>query len=482
MKKTTKVILSLAVCLTLVLSSVGITAYAMNNKENNNNENTVTTTTSFNKDNLITPIDESNSETVYVIANAKGEASQVIVDEPDSDALNYHDNAENLPINVKVTYTLDGAEIEPSELVGKNGHIVIRFDYENLLKEKAVIEGFEEDLYVPFAAITGVILNDDKFTNVEVKNGRLMDDGDRTTVVGIAFPGLQEDLQISSDKFEVPSYVEIEAEVTDFELEATYTIVSNSIFSAFNLDAEGIGSFDDIQDSATKLSDAMTALITGSDELHNGLGQLLSGANQLVAGIDTLNTGLNTLSKSSATLNGGAKQVFDSLLAQATASLKAGGAEVPALTIDNYYTVLKAVLAKMGVDIDNPGPAAANEKVKAILTLKAQLDAYNQFYQGVKAYTAGVDQAAAGCGKLNASAPQLVGGIKKLEAGSKELHDGLVQFNNEGIKKIIDVLNGDLAEVSHRIAPILDVANKYTTYEGTSDTVKFIYKTDAINK
>ena len=36
---------------------------------------------------------------------------------------------EELPVDVKVTYKLDGEEIEPSELAGKSGKVTIRFDY-----------------------------------------------------------------------------------------------------------------------------------------------------------------------------------------------------------------------------------------------------------------------------------------------------------------------------------------------------------------
>ena len=75
----------------------------------------------------------------------------------------------DLPIEMKMTYYLDGEEITPEELAGKSGKVTIRADYTN--KEKA-----ENGVYVPFAAVTGMMLNKN-FTNVEVTNGKVVSDG-----------------------------------------------------------------------------------------------------------------------------------------------------------------------------------------------------------------------------------------------------------------------------------------------------------------
>ena len=418
-------------------------------------------------------------ETVYVMTDAEGTADSIIVSDSKADGLDYQKDANKLPITMHVTYTLDGKEVSAEEIAGKTGHVVIRFDYTNNVQEKAMVNGFEESLYVPFVTVTGVLLSNEHFTDINVTGGKLLDDGDRTVVMGIAFPGLQEDLALDKEVFEIPSHFEIEADVTEFELESTYTIITNNVFDSF--DTSKLDTIEDLKDGATQLSDAMTKLITGSDDLHTGLSALLTGANQLAAGIDRLDTGLNTLTKNNKTLNGGAKQIFDSLLATATSQLRGAGLEIPDLTADNYYTVLKAILGKLGVDIDNPGPAAADPTVKSILTLKAQLDGYNTFYQGLLQYTDGVAQAAAGADKLNGSTPSLITGIKKLEAGSGELSTGLKTFNEQGIQKIINAFNGDISVISSRIAPIVEVAGRYKSYNGNADACKFIYKTGSIN-
>ena len=48
--------------------------------------------------------------------------------------------------------------------------------------------------------MTGMIL-DDSFTNVKVKNGKVISDGDKNMVVGVAMPGLKDSLKVTSSDF-----------------------------------------------------------------------------------------------------------------------------------------------------------------------------------------------------------------------------------------------------------------------------------------
>lgn len=66
------------------------------------------------------------------------------------------------------------------------------------------IDGRQEKIYVPFAMLTGILLDNNIFTNIEISNGKLINDGDRTAVVGFAFPGLQNNLNIDKESFEIP--------------------------------------------------------------------------------------------------------------------------------------------------------------------------------------------------------------------------------------------------------------------------------------
>jgi len=286
----------------------------------------------------------------------------------------YQGNIEKeLPVELAVTYKLDGKTISPDELAGKSGKVTIRFDYTNRQYEYVEIDGKKEKIYVPFAMLTAMLLDNEVFTNVEVSNGKLINDGDRTVVVGVAFPGLQEDLAIDSEKLELPDYVEITADVTDFELGMTVTLATNELFSKG--DVGELDSVGDLNESLGELTDAMEQLMDGSSRLYDGLCTLLDKSGELVEGIDKLaagakalsegvgdldegasrlqagaaqlSSGLSTLSSNNDAVNGGARQVFETLLSTANTQLSAAGLSVPAMTISNYADVLNGVIASL---------------------------------------------------------------------------------------------------------------------------------------
>lgn len=47
------------------------------------------------------------------------------------------------------------------------------------------------------------MLSNDNFTNVTVNNGKAVNDGNSTAVVGIALPGMSDNLQI--DELDIPT-------------------------------------------------------------------------------------------------------------------------------------------------------------------------------------------------------------------------------------------------------------------------------------
>ena len=162
--------------------------------------------------------------------------------------------------------------------------------------------------------------------------------------------------------------MEISADVTDFTLETTLTVVSNSLLNEVDADDLTSGDLGSLSDSLGKLTDAMDQLMDGSSQLYDGLCTLLDSCGQLSDGVDQLTDGLNQLSSNSSALNAGAKQVFTSLLAMADEQLQPqlaqAGITIPSLTIDNYATVLGGVLAQL----DKAGTLAeqaAREQVTA---------------------------------------------------------------------------------------------------------------------
>ena len=278
-----------------------------------------------------------------------------------------------LPVGLAITYQLDGKEISPEELAGKSGKVTIRFSYTNEQFEYAEVEGVRTKVYVPFAVVTGMVLDNEVFHNVEVSGGKMINDGDRIVVMGYGMPGLRENLAVDSDKLDIPDSFEITADVKDFEMGMTVTIATNGLLGEVDMDDENL--VDDLNGSLGELTDAMEQLMDGSSQLYDGLCTLLDKSGELVEGIDKLSdgagqlrngvgtldngaaqlqdgtarlqSGLNTLVSKNGELNGGARQVFDTLLATARTQLGAAGLDVPAMTVENYPDVLNGVIASL---------------------------------------------------------------------------------------------------------------------------------------
>lgn len=375
----------------------------------------------------------SKDETVYVLANADGSVKKIIVsdwiknnggktvsDKTElSDIKNVKGNesyvmdtdnmrewnadgkdiyyqgtiSKALPVDLKVSYELDGKPVSAESLAGKSGKVTIRFDYTNNQYKNVSIDGKNTKIYVPFVMLTGLLLDNDIFTNVEISNGKIINDGDRIIAVGFALPGMQENLNLSRDKVDIPDFVEITADVENFALGNTLTVAANSIIS--DLDVSKLDSADDLQLSLSELTSAMSKLLDGSSELYGGLSKLLLKSNELIAGVDKLTNGASALSDGAAalsaglsalvsnndTLNAGAKQVFDTLLSTVSQKLKDNGITVDTLTIENYKTVLGGLL-------ENPTDSQKAQLINiADTTLNAKLSAIGvpqDYYGAVK--------------------------------------------------------------------------------------------------
>lgn len=415
--KVVKKIVASVLCVTVAGSAVGTAFWAGRNSGDTVEEKALAhveqTVKKSNKGTLGTA---DKDETVYVLSKADGTANKVIVSDwlhnsKGSDVLHDHSNLSNIenvkgeetfkqnkdgsllweakgndiyyqgttkekpPVELHVTYTLDGKEISPAKLAGKSGRVTIRFDYDNTQFENVTVNGKAQRVYVPFTVLTGLMLDTERFSNVEVTNGKMENMGETMAVVGLAFPGMQENLQLKTADLEIPTFVEVSADVEDFKLDTTMTLVTADLLK--NLDT-GKLDLGDLSASADQLEDAMHQLMDGSDQLYDGLYTLLEQSQILVSGLEQLSLGaqklqngteamdggvaalhngaqqlydgLTTLDSNSATLNEGAAQIFDGLLQLAAEQLKAAGIDVPALTRDNYAQVITDIINSLDED------------------------------------------------------------------------------------------------------------------------------------
>lgn len=349
LKKYMPKVLSGVLSLTILCGTIGVASYSAGAKStdtettNINISDTSSTAKNASEDKTKKL---SKNETVYVIANADGSAKKVIVSDwikntakaksfedtsnldnivnvkgdetytvnennmyewsADGNDIYYQGTGKSeLPVGLSVSYTLDGKKISADKLAGQSGKVKIRFDYTNRQSEKIKIDGKEEEIYVPFVMLTGMMLDNDAFRNVEVSNGKVVNDGSHTFVAGFALPGMQSNLGIDSKDFEIPDYVEITADVKNFELSTTLTLAANDMFSDIDF-SKVDDKIDALSDSLDELTDAADQLIDGSSQLYDGLKTLLDKSGELIEGVDQLYDGAEKISSGAQELDNGA--------------------------------------------------------------------------------------------------------------------------------------------------------------------------------
>lgn len=379
-KKTTKYIagsagavsLAVASCVAGITGNTDVTKYDKEYLAGDDKASDTDATTVMNTDELadtlaenvnMTEKDVDKDETVYVFAKANGDVDNILVNETlknrdksdkiedttdlkdivnvkgdetftqngnkitwdaAGNEISYQGTTDKeLPVDVKATYYLDGKEIKPEDLAGKSGKVKIRLDYTSKEKVTKEVNGKDEDISVPFVAVSGMVLGDN-FTNIQVTNGKYIAQGESNIVVGYAIPGLDDgvkDAAADLDK-ELPEYVEVSADVTDFSLDMTVTMLVNgsemnfsggvdltdldkltdSLGSAGNQLADGSG---ELSDGATQVADGAGKLKTGAEQLSSGAGTLASKMGDLTTGAGSLKEGMESLANSSGDLSNG---------------------------------------------------------------------------------------------------------------------------------------------------------------------------------
>ena len=258
---------------------------------------------------------------------------------------------------MKVSYKLDGKSISPKDLKGKSGKVEIQFSYDNKSKQTVNVNGEDVEMYTPFTMVSAMMLSSDEYSNVSVENGKLISDGDKNIVVGVAFPGLANDLNLKDldMDIDIPETVTITADVKDATVGTSITMASAELMNEFGLD--DIDSFDDLQDSIDDLEDATNQLVDGSKEaadgskeLADGAGTLNDGAGTLASGAGTLADGVNTLNEKSGTLVSGVNTL-------------ASGVQAYTGGVEEIYAGSNDLVS--GAQALASGAAAVNEGVKA---------------------------------------------------------------------------------------------------------------------
>lgn len=248
-----------------------------------------------------------------------------------------------LPIETSIKYELDGKEMSAEEIVGKKGKVKITITYKNNETHNVNINGVAEKMYTPFIVITGTTLDTKTNKNIKLTQGKVVEKGEKTMLLGVAFPGLKESLK--TDEIDIPNKVEISMETEKFELENMITYITPRVLEeneskiADKLN-ELYSSMNDMKSASKKLEDGANTLQEGTSQYAEKSQEFTSYMNRLAQGTESTNTGaaqvatgVNTLAtKSSALIPGvsklsnGAKTLKEKVdyMAESSKSLSAG--------------------------------------------------------------------------------------------------------------------------------------------------------------
>lgn len=343
------------------------------------------------------------------------------------------------PVSVKVSYFLDGKKISPDKLAGASGHLKIRYDYENNATVKANIRGKEETLYVPFTFITAALFDNEYFKNAEVTNGKLIDDGDRAIVAGYAMPGLKKSLGSIVDDFDIPSYFEVEADVTDFEMKSSLTIATAGLMSDINTDDIDTAK---LEDASSELNDAMGQIIDGASSLESGLKKLSDGAKSANVATGKIAAGAENLAKGNKDLADGLEKMQDS-----TSALPDG-------------------IKKLATGAS----ALADGLPDAVKGAGAIEDGAGELKGGLEQLKSGLGVAVGGIDSLDEGAQKLAGGLNALKGDGSAENPGLVGAQ-AGANTLSESLEGADEAIQNLAAEFKSKASEFRTSKAEIDAI-----------
>ena len=268
-----------------------------------------------------------------------------------------------LPIDVKVTYALDGQEAALEDIIGKSGHLTVTVNLKNNETGTVNVNGKDRTIVTPLITAVGVILGGDA-SNMTAEHGMIESAAKSSVAAFVTLPGVKDSLsgllpdEVDSIEDYLQDTVTVEADVEDFTCPQVMVACATSTAALGTDNVFDLSSINDLTDGINQLNDAMSQLMNGASQLVDGTSQLAGGVLALLDGANTLNNGaaalddglgqltngLDTLSANNAALNAGAQQVADGVLASANKTLKEGGLIDEDMTWSNYEAVIDNIL------------------------------------------------------------------------------------------------------------------------------------------
>lgn len=390
----------------------------------------------------------------------KIDGENVIWNANGSDIYYQGESQKELPIECKIKYELNGEEISADEIAGKSGNIKITIEYKNNDEHQVTINGKKQTMYTTFTAICMSYFDNSQNKNIEAKNAKVINDGTKTIIAGIAMPGMNESLNISNKKIEIPNKVEITMETSKFEQNNIITFVTPKILDE-SISFDKLNSLykkvDEIMEASKQIEDGANTLKEGTTEFSEKSQEFNEGMKALEVGTNKLNTGVQDLDKGATDVNSGATK-----LSKGATELNNG---VKELNTGAKNLNAGAKQLSSGTEELQKGVKAGKDKAVQTLTKssKTLADGIDKIITGKDTETNTVKEKVIENGnntlKQNLT-PAVAEGTKKIAVSTVQevLKDYGVTLTNDQIKEIMTKIDTSVLEKSINTA--IDTASK----------------------
>lgn len=429
-----------------------------------------------------------------------------------------------LPVRLKITYTLDGEELNPFQMLGKSGKVTIALKYTNIDKRTISVNGKKEELYTPFVVAMGTMLDASTNTNVEVSNGKVVANGTKHMIAGLAAPGLYESLNLAELKG--LDTIKISYETTKFELGSMYSIITPKVLETSDLDI--FKKMDSLYSQVDSLQEGMNTIDAGAKEVARGSEELKNGVQNAITSLkgnteDALSSEQVSAISNQSVMNVKATltEEYKNVIAN-TAWMEVQNhlANANDSTIETYVktSVISIMTSYLGGETNltyYEGCVEGNEQ--ACLALSASgytIEQVANFQKTVTEQVMGValsttnyvaestskmvasrvaEQTAietaesvsttlapmvanqikdVSLKQVTASLSTLYAGVEKLDNGINTLSSGITKYNQEGIQKISILVNTKLKSVTAKLEALTKLADSYNSFAGKEEDIQ----------
>ncbi|MEE3343706.1 MAG: MMPL family transporter [Bacilli bacterium] len=466
-----------------------------------------------NKDNTLEDLTDLD-DVVNINSNNKVSVNdkKLLLESGGSDVFVQGTTNKELPIKEKITYKLDGKDISLDDLLGKSGKVDITIKYTNTNKRLVNVNGKGVDMYTPFVVATVTNFSNKTNSNIEVTNGKVVDNGIGYVVMAISTPGLYENLELK--ELEDLDTVTITMNTTKFELPSIYSVATPKIMDTSDLDI--FSKLDDMYGNIDQLEGAMNDLRTGSNTILTNLNKVSGGSRQISTNMKLVLDNLDKIKSGIVSLDDGLTQIIDSLnsskdqfgamnekLEEMKTLIGANNSYIDGLmNVKNSYEQLSGVpveyltpaqqaqipVLKFTYDNFNLGDekkslitvlqgdnVALNETIEAFIKVNDAISSLNIYLPKLKA---GADELSNGTSKLkegvailNSKMNELSTGSEQLADGMNKFNDGLNQFNTRGIKPILNIKN-EAKNMTGKLKAMSSLGEEYQSFSLKNDSTK----------